>query len=66
MTKKDEELKKKDAIVLAKQIISMPKYKVVGHQTTPLLQVWNGQRFDGKIEDVPKEATDILVIYLKK
>ena len=60
VTKKEQELKKRDAIMTCTQIINMPKYKVRGHETiskTSDIESW---------APFPKGTTDILVIYLGK
>ncbi len=60
MTKKDEEIKKKEAIAVAKSIINIPKYKVRGHETINI-------RADPDWGlDMPSGATSILVIYLNE
>lgn len=56
MTKKDEELKKADAIMTAIQIINMPKYRIVGHETVTMVDNM----------EIPKGTDNILVIYMKK
>jgi hypothetical protein len=54
----DKELKKRDAIATCKQIISMDKYEVLGHQTTNSFPYTEGL-------EIPKGVKTMLVIYLK-
>ena len=69
MTKKDEELKKKEAIAVASSVVNIPKYKVVGHESGKI--TWRNEyegdeRYGTTIEKPPKNATSMMVIYLKE
>jgi len=53
-------LKKRDAIIAITQVVNIPKYSVLDHETIPIMKRLS--------EDwcIPKGTTDIAVIYLKK
>lgn len=57
-----EEIKKKEAVLVAKTIIGMPKYNVIGHETVNFkpITIHNNLSWEP-----PKGTTNILVIYLK-
>ena len=56
MTKKDNEIRKRDAIMTATQIINATKWNVVGHG------MYQGTIIDPLL--IPKTAKTMLVIYL--
>lgn len=69
MTNKDEELKKKEAIAVARSVINIPKYKVVGHESGKIIwsnEFENDDRYNTTIERPPKNATSMMVIYLQE
>lgn len=63
-----ENTKKKEVVLAVQQIVNIPKFKVIGHETGKI--VWNNefeddQRYSTTIERPPKEANSMIVIYLK-
>lgn len=61
-----KELKKREVIMAVTQVVNIPKYTVLGHQTSDIIITDSNGSYDHNLEKIPDDCTNIMVIYLKK